>query len=438
MFEVKDPYIKIFLEISLPLLATGIISRSFPSLDFLYYIVPALLAVYILLALTSIKSSDINYTLAVVIFLFPVYSLLTSLWSVYPVITLQRSLYLMLLYAGIISAVYLNKKYLPENGIEFLIPANIVILLISLTSLISGLPENSWTGGNGLGFMGFAGHQNTLASAVMFTLPGILLLWSRKKKLKNGIDGKKNKSNHSCSPGYLFKEKIIHFLFFLLVTANVLLITLTYSRAVMLAIGTGLLVFLIITKSYKALLTGFLIVFVIFIMFLNFQSVNQSINKIFSKHGWDVLATRTILWQPSFEAAKLGGVNGLGYGVSSPDIVLPEGTGSYFKENIYIREKGNSTLALIEETGVIGMILFVMPLVFVFIKRNDNKYKLSDMKNLTSIKHPETSILIASLAAFILHAQFEAWWVGPGSIQLPLFLVYLGMLSSICKPLNVK
>ena len=433
MLAISDQYIKIFLKYSLPILVTGIISRAFPLLDFIYSIVPVLLAIYILLALTSIKRRNVNFKLLAVFFLFPVYSLLTSLWSVYPVITLQRSLYLILLYAGILSAVYLYQKYLPEKGIEFLIPANILVLIISLISLVLAIPENSWTGGNGLGFMGFAGHQNTLASAVLFTLPGIIYLWIRKRDIESKLN---NNNSHSWSLSHFLKEKKNHYFFFFLITTNVLLITLTYSRAVILAIGIGLLVYIILTKSYKTLLAGFLIVLAIFIMFLNFQSVNQSINQILSKHGWDVLATRTLLWQSSFEAAKLGGVNGLGYGVSSPDIILPEGTGSYYKDNIYIREKGNSTLALIEETGVIGLIFFIMPLIFVFIRRNDTRNQIPDDKNLFGIKHPESSILIASLAAFILHAQFEAWWVGPGSIQLPMFLIYIGLFHSTSINLN--
>ena len=436
MLAISDQYIKIFLKYSLPILVTGIISRAFPLLDFLYYAVPVLLTIYILLALTSIKRININFKLLPVLFLFPFYSLLTSLWSVYPLITLQRSLYLILLYAGILSAVYLYKKYLPEKGIEFLIPANFLILVMSLISLVLAIPENSWTGGNGLGFMGFAGHQNTLAGAVMFTLPGILMLWRRNRKLKNGINGKNKNNCHSWSLSQLLPNKKNYIFIFLLIAANIILIVLTYSRAVMLAVGIGLLLYLILTKSYKTFLFGFLLVLSIVIMFFNIQSVNQSISQILSKHGWDILAARTVLWQPSFEAAKLGGVNGLGYGVSSPDIILPEGTGSYYKDNIYIREKGNSTLALIEETGVIGLILFIMPLVFVFIRRNDTRNQIPDDKNLFGIKHPESSILIASSAAFILHAQFEAWWVGPGSIQFPMFLIYIGLFYSTSINLN--
>jgi len=36
---------------------------------------------------------------------------------------------------------------------------------------------------------------------------------------------------------------------------------------------------------------------------------------------------------------------------------------------MYVREKGNSTLALIEETGIIGLVLFYIP-IFIFLKKS--------------------------------------------------------------------
>lgn len=40
------------------------------------------------------------------------------------------------------------------------------------------------------------------------------------------------------------------------------------------------------------------------------------------------------------------------------------------------------------------------------------------------------AIILSALFAFILHAQFEAWWVGVGSVQLPLFFIYLGLAKT--------
>ena len=46
------------------------------------------------------------------------------------------------------------------------------------------------------------------------------------------------------------------------------------------------------------------------------------------------------------------------------------------------------------------------------------------VRNLTT----NYSLLTATIAALLLHAQFEAWWVGVGSVQLPIFFIYFGLI----------
>jgi hypothetical protein len=49
------------------------------------------------------------------------------------------------------------------------------------------------------------------------------------------------------------------------------------------------------------------------------------------------------------------------------------------------------------------------------------------MQDIESLRHPDSSGLlttIAALAPLLLHAQFEAWWFGVGSVALPLFLIF--------------
>jgi len=91
-----------------------------------------------------------------------------------------------------------------------------------------------------------------------------------------------------------------------------------------------------------------------------------------------------------------------------------------------IREKGNSSLALIEEAGIVGLILFILPLIYVFTKFRiyNVKFRMNENKN----QNYTFYILHSTLFAFLLHSQFEAWWVGVGSVQLPLFLIYIGLL----------
>ena len=99
------------VEYTLPVLVIGIVSRAFPDIYFLYYIVPALFLLYTILGLIFINLKDINLILILVAVGFPSYTLITSAWSLYPLETLQRSAYLLFMSAGILSAVLLYKRY---------------------------------------------------------------------------------------------------------------------------------------------------------------------------------------------------------------------------------------------------------------------------------------------------------------------------------------
>jgi O-antigen ligase len=390
-------YVRLFIQYSISVLIIGIVSRAFPSFNFLYYIVPVILLIYILLGWLFKLFKQLRFNLILLLFLFPFYCLLTSVWSIHPQMTLQRSIYLIFIDAGILSSILLFKKFLPRKNLTFLIPANVLIIIISIFSLITSIPANSWTGGSAIGFMGFAGHQNTLASALLFTLPGIFDF------IDIGQESKKRNNNR------LF--------FWLLVIANCLLILLTYSRASLFALVVGIITFLTLTKAKVILSISFSIFIVILLLYFTVLPFQNSINSVISKDGGSILGRRMILWEPSLEAAKLGGFTGSGYGVSAPNIKTPELTGSHYVNGIYISEKGNSILAVVEETGLIGLLLFLLP-IFLII----NNFR---MNNLNFKNNTEYYILLSSLTAMLVHSQFEAWWVGVGSVQLPLFYILL-------------
>ena len=150
-------------------------------------------------------------------------------------------------------------------------------------------------------------------------------------------------------------------------------------------------------------------------------AINNFVDKIIKKDFPEVYSSRMWMWEPSYKAALEGGLFGLGYGISHPDIRSGEYSDRYENGRL-IREKGNSTLALIEEAGLIGLVLFLLPLIVMIVK---NKIKLHSKISILTTHYP---LLTAALAALLLHAQFEAWWVGVGSVQLPLFFVYIGMM----------
>jgi O-antigen ligase len=414
ILSAENSYVRLFIQYSLPFLVIGIISRTFPITSPVYYIVPVLLILNIILAFILIPRTDKTLTYIFIILVFPAYCLVTSIWSLYPTISIQRSLYLLLMYAGILSSVFLYKKFYSYKELGFLIPANILILVLSVISLIFSIPVDSWTGGNGLGFMGFAGHQNTLAAAILFTFPGIVAkgLEQSAKRLGQSAKGKASSVFRLSS-------------YFLLLTFDFSLLVITYSRAAILAFAIGIITYLIITKSKKVLSFLFSIIVLVLVLYFTIPVIQNSIHGVLNKDGGNILDRRTVLWEPSLEAAKLGGIFGLGYGVSAPDIKTPISTGSHYEDRRYVREKGNSVLAMVEETGLIGLMLFLLPIILLI-------RKFSMLNAQSSIKEKLKNnysflILNSSLAALLLHSQFEAWWVGVGSITLPLYLIFLFM-----------
>ncbi|MCH7772250.1 MAG: O-antigen ligase family protein, partial [Bacteroidetes bacterium] len=228
--------------------------------------------------------------------------------------------------------------------------------------------------------------------------------------------------------------------YYLLLTSNFLILTLTYSRASWLSLAGGIIIFLILTKKWKFLTVSFSLFTIFVFLVFTIPSLNKIFNKIILKDFNTILESRIYLWEPSLKAAKIGGLIGLGYGISEPDIIVP-GTGSHYDGERYVREKGNSTLALIEEVGYIGLILTISPLLYLLYKRRypaglgESRF-IGRRRINYNVEHKQlftNSIILASLISFLLHSQFEAWMVGVGSVQLPLFLIFIGLSVQCAK-----
>jgi len=347
------------------------------------------------------------------LFLLPgLWFLLTSLWSSYPEVSALRALYFILISTGCMSAGILWQRYSGKGIFDFLLPANIFVVLLCLFSVIINIPSDSWTGGHGKGFIGFFGHQNLLASVILFTLPGVIF----KLHSKAGVNSNQSSvnRNHNSNTNYFLLTT-----HYLLLTANLLLLTLTYSRSAILSLIFGMIVFLILTKSWKIISYSFIIAAVFTFIIYFTPSLNQLADKIIKKDFPEVYSSRIWMWEPSYRAALEGGLIGLGYGISHPEIRSGEYS-DRFENGRLIREKGNSSLALVEEAGLIGLILFLIPIFYILLRVISGK---------VSLLATNYSLLTAALAAFLLHSQFEAWWVGVGSVQLPLFFIYTGLLT---------
>ena len=308
-------------------------------------------------------------------FLIPgLWFLSTSLWSSYPEISAARALYFILISTGCVSAGILWIRYSGKGIFDFLLPANILIVLLCLFSIITNIPTDTWTGGHGKGFLGFFGHQNLLSSVLLFTIPAVIV------KIKDKSQPPKASLAKS---GKIKGRKVF---FFILSSAlgglNLIVLALTYSRSAILSFIFGVIVFLILNKKWKVILYGFGAAAVLSIIIYFTPTLNDPVDKILKKDFPEIYSSRIWMWEPSYKAALEGGLFGLGYGISHPEIRSGEYS-DRFENGRLIREKGNSTLALIEEAGLIGLVLFMLPLIVMIVK---NKIKIR-----IRIQHPHST-----------------------------------------------
>jgi hypothetical protein len=415
---------EIFIKYSIPIFIALNVLRMFREMYWLYYLTQLILLLFILALITEVWRKNIilnRKTIQIFLFFifFPVWATLTAFWSLNPLSTLLKGMNFVFVVTGLFSALMLWIKYVNGNFFELFLPANLLVVSASIFSLLTGTPEDAWNVGHGLSFAGFFAHQNVLGMSLMFTLPGVFGLLKFKPKSKPTDN---NPNNELQEQTFEKSRNAKKYFFFILLALNLFLIAISYSRSVILSLSIGFIFYLIITKAYRMLI-GISGVFVLtVILYISVAPANQFIYKILSKHGWDILATRTYLWGPSYEAARIGGVNGIGYGMSAPGIYLSGTEDIAISQEHYYREKGNSALALIEETGLIGiLILFILICLWFRISFEARKYNYD-------------AILISLVFTFIVQSNFEGW-VGGGS---PLLQIFIPILIYVFLKNNIK
>jgi hypothetical protein len=130
-----------------------------------------------------------------------------------------------------------------------------------------------------------------------------------------------------------------------------------------------------------------------------------------------VFYTRDQPWEDSYSAAAEGAWIGLGYGVSAGEHNFNVGLTAVG----YGREKGNSQLAIVEETGIVGLILYAALLFALFPEL------VSAFRACRIAEHRMMmGLLIGTLSGLVLQSVFEAWWVAPGAPEFAYFWAVAG------------
>ncbi len=391
-----------------------IVTKGFDYISSFYYLLVPILLGIILTELISNRKLPKRWPVTIYFLPFITWILLSAIWSIHPEVTLTRSIYFLILVAGMES---LSNFYQKGVGslMKIFLPVIALVVSSSIFSLAIGIPADSWSGGNAKGFMGFSSHQNTLGSILLFILPIM-----NYKLFTNYLPMYKKimKSENSLS----LARKLLHpkFIFWVLLNlGSIFLLVITFSRASILSYLIFLSITIIGLFGFRNYLVSVLTFILLIVITYQIPGIDNFYKYIIYKGDNKIYDTRTILFDASIEASKRGGLFGLGYGISDQKIII-HNTGRV-KDGIYIREKGNSTLALIEETGLIGMLLFSIPILLVL---KNNLYRLKVLKREKNREGYIYLLFIFSiLISLLFHAQFEAWFVGIGSLQLPLFFL---------------
>ncbi|MBI9070779.1 MAG: O-antigen ligase family protein [Melioribacteraceae bacterium] len=443
--------IKKYVEVLILVYIIALFSRGFPSISNIYYLTVPILFLFFLdyfkLISNSVlsKAEVIQQPKATFFFFlsFGIWSLTTALWSSDWQITVTRSLFfLFLLISCFRMGELLNKKKVSKGLILLLVIPNLLIILPNIISFIFNYPAKELFGYKYFGFMGFTNHPNKLGQYILLTFPiaimGVEVL-RRKKKLNiklvedegkhGGMKARMHEKNECMSSwryGSLavFNHSIIQsfnllsFGYLILVVCNLVLLYSSHSRAAIISLGLIFVLYLLFTKSFKKIaIWGSILFSIIAVLYISVNPIRESINTHLLKQETNFLDNRRYLIEASWEAALEGGFFGIGYGISSEKYV----SNDYgdFKSEHFTREKTVSILALAEETGIIGLTLFLLGVVLLFF---------------TIWKHRDSRIvLLFGIYILVLqvYAQIESWWIGIGAAPLPVFFIFCGYITAM-------
>jgi len=329
--------------------------------------------------------------------------LCTTMWSEVPQLSLMKSVALALSVPTLFAA---GNAWTLESSravsLSFLLP------IVGL-SLFAGLfdPGASTEMGSITIYQGLSGNPNYLGSIVAMSFP--YAIWQA-YRLEAGSAKR--------------------LLWWCIVLALAVMLYRSGSRASMLAVLAMLGAFIVALSPARRIMAVSLIGVFALATVVALPALHSSLYERFilkgntSEYG-SVFFTRQDVWSESYAKAKEGGLIGGGYGVSIGDTTEFQGGLTAVG---YGREKGNTQLAIWEETGIVGLVLYALFVVtmwldlgFGFFKIGDGQFKV------------EEGLLLGATLGFTIHSVFEAWWGAPGSPEFAYFWAVCGAARGLMR-----
>lgn len=130
-----------------------------------------------------------------------------------------------------------------------------------------------------------------------------------------------------------------------------------------------------------------------------------------------VFQSRSLVWKKSIEQAKKGGIVGGGFAVTIGDknfsINNLSGVG-------YGREKGNSQFEIMEETGIIGLILYGLILISFFV------HVIPYYRRITGHDKVAMGLALGAIVGLLVESIVEGWWDSAAGPEVICFWTLVG------------
>lgn len=382
----------------LPLMLVSIIA---PGVSFLEpvsggngrWIVLAVLAAYLLSARRTIRTLSPGVVMALIGYVG--WCSLTYAWSDVPSLSSMKSVALALvIFAALLGGYHWMAHHEIARGLDFLWPYAVLALMAGL----GGSPGPIYESDALVLYDGATGNPNFLGSIVATSTP--IILWRLYRS---------------------WTDKRVRMLWLAILAAYLVVLYLTTSRAsylIFFGVLAGLLVALG-ARRVALVAAASALALALFAAAAPEFSESLAQRNVYKQYGGDgeILYSREQVWEESYDGAIAGGWAGIGYGVSAGELDF----GGGFTAVGYGREKGNTQLAIVEETGVVGLVLYAMLIAVMF---------RALLTGFWASRNGEPRVLlglvIGTLSGMLLQSIFEAWWVAPGSPEFGFFWAMAG------------
>jgi hypothetical protein len=338
-----------------------------------------------------------NNSVALGLGLIALYSMVTSIASYYPTVSLLKSISLLLLAGFLLFMPPVIQRFYPHIGIKkyilrmFLYLAIAIVLsngiyyLIRPFSTIGFHSSGSLLGGR---FRGWFVTPNGIGALYgIFFLP---ILGFEVGKHRTGV----------AKIGLIFV--------FLLATIQLLV---SQSRAGILAGITSLLVLILGPKKWasRIMILGMLGL-LIFSIYLFSPHDNLILRFIYRNELELIGSGRLPVWIATWKRFLARPLFGSGLGVADTGSVVDR---LVFATGGYSIEKGNSYLAALEELGLVGVTVLITTILVPVLRAC---WRELNLKQVSSSQDKSNLVIVAIVTAGLVNATFEAWLLSAGGI----------------------